>query len=173
MIELYGNVLPDQRWLMSEVCHVIAIDPGANAGWAEYEMYPCQHHPWWTLSNAGLCEPANGTRPVVARGICDLAIVELPNHEKGDTAKRTNDLFKTALRAGVLAESTNASYLLWVHPHTWKGSVPKELHNKRCLERLDEDEMSLLRKSLSVIPASKHNNVIDAIGIGLAVLGRW
>jgi hypothetical protein len=48
--------------------------------------------------------------------------------------------------------------------NVWKGSVPKEIMNRRVLERLTAEELSRL--------TTKNHNVLDAVGIGLWALGR-
>ena len=149
---------------------ILAIDPGASAGWALFGF--SLDNTWWML-NCGLEHPANCLHKEFCALRADVCIVELPNREKQDTIKRSNDLYKTALRAGVLAASTTCGHLVTVSPHEWKGSVPKHIHNKRCLERLRPNEDACLRRVLSRLPESESNNVIDAIGLGLWACGRW
>ena len=152
----------------------VTIDPGANGGWALwYKLSPAG----WVLYQCGLARPDKGERVPKLSGIPDLCVLEVPQHQHGDTPKRTNDLFKTTLRAGLLAESTQAGEL-WVRsPHDWKGGVDKAVHNGRVMKRLSKEELDLVGSCRTgaggLVPASLINNVIDAIGLGLVSLGRW
>ena len=154
----------------------VTIDPGANGGWALW--YKLSDQTGWVLYQCGLARPDKGERPagVKGRGL-GLCVLEVPQHQHGDTPKRTNDLFKTTLRAGLLAESTQAREL-WVRsPHDWKGGVDKAVHNGRVMKRLSKEELDLIGSCRTgaggLVPASLINNVIVAIGLGLVSLGRW
>ena len=54
---------------------------------------------------------------------------------------------------------------LGVSPAAWKGQVPKRIHGERILKALRREEI------LAVVSIENHNT-IDAIGLGLWVLGR-
>ena len=102
----------------------------------------------------------------------DRVLIEVPRHyqhnEKGDT----NDLIDLALRAGQVKEwclMKNAKVEL-VHPRTWKGSVPKKIHNERVLRALKDYERTLL--PLKPRARTYDHNMIDAVGLGLWKLGR-
>lgn len=82
---------------------------------------------------------------------------------KGDP----NDLIDVALVAG--AAGTLGRFHKFVHPDVWKGSVPKHIHTKRVLARLDRNELELVQ---AIRPKSLQHNAIDAVGIGLWTLGR-
>ena len=145
----------------------LAIDPGKSTGWALFRREE--------LSACGLVDPTKGERPPRHEGL-DVCVVEVPCHQHSDTPSLTNDLFKTAFRAGQLAESTGCRDIVAVSPHAWKGSVPKDLHNERVLKRLTEDERKILyaacRADGKKVSVSLLNNVIDAVGLGLWYLGR-
>jgi hypothetical protein len=163
--------------LPSNVGIVYAIDPGALGGWAY--GYNWGFERGWELYACGLARTPRGERPPRHNpyaGQC-CCIGELPQHQKKDTPKRTNDLFKTSLRLGLLAEATGAGYLWTRSPHSWKHSVNKDLHNARCRERLRPAELDLLNKALrgdgTRVTKDELNNVIDAIGIFIESVGRW
>lgn len=159
--------------LPERIQQLVSIDPGASGGWAMF----VKHESVWLLRSCGLARPDLGERPYRLTHIDSCCAVEVPQHQKKDTPKRTNDLFKTTLRAGLLAEATNADCLLIRHPHDWKGSVDKTVHNNRCLERLAKIEIDVLKYTKrgdgKPVPEKQLNNVIDAIGLGLTVLDRW
>jgi hypothetical protein len=58
---------------------------------------------------------------------------------------------------------------MWVEPGTWKGRLPKEIHQPRILATLTPEELALV---MAVKPPSLRHNTIDAVGIGLYHLGR-
>lgn len=155
---------------------LLAIDPGADAGWALFDR---RKPIGWTLTECGLLQPLKEDR---IRRAAYVVVVEVPQWQRGDTPTRTNDLLKTAFRAGILAEGSGCTCCWVVNPHTWKHSVPKRLHNERTLSRLtpaELDQLELARYGNPEripgvrVPDGKKHNVIDAIGLGLWAVGRW
>jgi hypothetical protein len=100
----------------------------------------------------------------------DTLVIEWPQiyvraRSKGDP----NDLLLVAgVAAGVVA-SVRAGCVFMPKPADWKGQVPKEIHNARAMKRLSPAEAALVAPAG---PASKLNNAIDAVGLGLWALGR-
>lgn len=142
---------------------LITFDPGNNTGWAIFEDD--------SLIDAGFL-PFGSVRREITVYTGDRVLIEAPRHyphrEKGDV----NDLLDLSVRAGELkawAESKTAKVeLVW--PRTWKGTVPKEIHNQRVLRALRPVEIRLLPKT----PRSKKydHNMVDAVGMGLWKLKR-
>lgn len=171
----------EQKQIPADVQALVSVDPGALGGWAYFLLgIGMGVSKFWYLHSCGLARTARGERPAryqLPSGFKLACIGELPQHQKNDTAARTNNLYVTSMRLGMLAESTGADYLVTRHPHEWKGNVDKELHNARCLKRLSDAERIILNKATRgdgtpVLP-SELNNVIDAIGLGLMELRRW
>ncbi len=54
---------------------------------------------------------------------------------------------------------------LGVTPSAWKGQTPKKIHGPRIIEALNDDEKQ-------AVLTLKNHNTIDAVGLGLWVLGR-
>ena len=50
-----------------------------------------------------------------------------------------------------------------VKPAEWKGQVPKKIMNERVLSKLSAQERAIVKDN---------HNAIDAVGLGLHVLGR-
>jgi len=98
-------------------------------------------------------------------------VIEVP--QVYASSPRAEDLIRLAMVAGAcLKEAGRYGHeieALLVKPHAWKGTVPKDIHNKRVLKRLDRQERSLVE---DVNPKSLRHNAIDAVGIGLWALGR-
>ncbi len=74
----------------------------------------------------------------------------------------------------VLAQVTGAcislctkysSNILCPKPKEWKGQVPKDIHNKRVLEKMGTSEDDLFKGN--PIPKPQRHHVIDAIGLAL------
>ena len=65
----------------------------------------------------------------------------------------------------VNAMKTTAKNSAGVFPSAWKGQVPKKIHGERILNELRDFERA-------AIIDDKNHNTIDAIGIGLWLLGR-
>jgi hypothetical protein len=99
------------------------------------------------------------------------AVVELPQVYNRRGAGDPNDLIAVAVTVGRIAQALGPlTPCEFVHPHDWKGSVPKKVMLGRIEKRLDENELLVLNRA-DVIPSLRHN-VLDAIGIGLWEVGR-
>ena len=141
---------------------VIAIDPGATTGWAVFGG--------GDLWEAGYTRMIHLTELPDVPLLPAILIVELPviypmGKGKGDP----NDLIKLAELAGMIRGwyLTRAPGIVTatVTPRTWKGTVPKKIHNERVLGRLTSKERDILPKR----PRAQDfdHNMVDALGIGL------
>jgi hypothetical protein len=92
------------------------------------------------------------------------AVVEEPEYRTGSRTP-VRDLVQLALRAGVLVGLYRAwgSKVELVRPSRWKGSVPKEIHQRRIRAALEVEEHENL---------AQNHNAVDAVGLGLWKLGR-
>lgn len=111
-----------------------------------------------------------GMREVLAAGPPpELVIVELPQVYQ---ARRTDpsDLIQLAVLVGrvmEVARETGAPVAL-VLPAEWKGQAPKQIVCARAEEALTEEE----RGRVDPCRGTLRHNVLDAVGMGLARLGR-
>lgn len=163
----------------------LAIDPGADTGWALFDSGPAR-----VLLACGLGDPRHCPRHAASalRGV----LIEHPFvYPRGQT-KNPNDIVKLAINAGEWGgrykQWTDVTYVL---PFQWKGAVPKGVHHQRILAKLSEDEREIVRNaraSWSVgsgvgerisrlhetrpVPKGKLHNVLDAVGLGLYQVGR-
>lgn len=103
--------------------------------------------------------------------VCSVLVTEFPQvydprHQKGDQG----DLIEVAGVAGAIvgAMFERAGTVVGYLPRTWKGQVPKDIHNKRILGKLSPAELEHLKG----IPLSLVHNVVDAVGIGLFFLTK-
>lgn len=75
-----------------------------------------------------------------------------------------NDLIEVALSAGACLGSCEK--VVCVYPRQWKGTVPKDLHNRRVESQAPANAKTFLES----VQASLRHNVWDAIGLGLWAL---
>lgn len=134
---------------------LLAIDPGERTGWAYF--YGDE------LARAGY-----GTKEEVLRfaEAIDLVVIERPMWYGRDNKVDVNDLIELAIFVGeVKHQYRRIARVELVMPVTWKGTVPKEIHNQRVLQTLRGFEPDKL-------PAKKDHNMLDAVGLGLWKLRR-
>lgn len=91
----------------------------------------------------------------------DVVVCEVPQVYPGFREQDPNDLIEVSLVAGVCLSCAVKSIV--VRPHAWKGGVPKDIHNKRVLAKLDAAGRALVA---AIKPASKRHNAIDGVGLG-------
>ncbi len=93
-------------------------------------------------------------------------IVEIPCWRGKNTKASPDSLITLGIRAGIVAgryEQLEQRVQL-VHPHKWKGNVPKNVHHPRIKAALCADELALIRGA--------SGDMLDAVGLGLWELGR-
>ncbi len=153
---------------------LLAIDPGANTGWALFDSARRLH-------SCGL-----GTPEVT--GNLDEILIECPVlRPRGE--KNPNDILKVARNAGEWAgRFWSQGLVLYLSPNQWKGSTSKKIDHQRTYSRLSPEEIKVLTigcsdlspRSAALVDAvrvglseaDKRANVLDAIGIGLFGVGR-
>lgn len=144
---------------------LLTIDSGANMGWALFEgkeMLEC-----------GLCRGKNYLEELGARfGHRSIKRIVVERPHAGRTRARARDILTLAVRAGeaggVLRYLTGVEPE-YIEPGKWKGQLPKKISNDRTLAKLTEAEKSILN---NIKPLSARHNTLDAIGIGLFIVGR-
>lgn len=145
------------RYLDGRVLCIDPSKPGNNTGLAWFTSQRLAGCQLWTWARAG-------------RETCDVLVIELPQVYPGARDEDPNDLIQVARSVGMWEQAVSALEVHLVHPRKWKGTVAKEIHNRRTLAKLEPAELALL-EALK-LPASKRHNVIDAIALGLWALGR-
>ncbi len=146
---------------------LLAIDPGADTGWALFDS--CRR-----LHACGLGDPD----PVPMGGL-DRVLIECPKlRPRGE--KNPNAILLVARNAGEwggkYAECTEK--VEYLTPNEWKGSTPKDISNARTWAKLDDKEKAIVDAAFKAHPGrdgmapSKRHNVLDALGIGLHGVGR-
>lgn len=139
----------------------MSIDPGEHAGIALFED--------------GLLVRAEYVVGSVDRGWRWLgpfgaeAVVEVPQSYPGEPVRPQN-LITLAVTAGYLVGAVRPSTIRRVHPREWKGQRPKSIDNEWTAGLLSVQERQIALESGA--PASRMDNVWDAIGLGLWVLKR-
>ena len=154
--------------------NVLAVDPGENCGIALFrdEKLALVHLIKSKDTEHLAKEFGEYISSLVYEGRI-ASIIEVPQIYKNSPVN-PNRIATLAFLAGALfAKLTSVSALTRVViPHEWKGTVPKEIHNKRILKKLDMEETAILGQCVSSIPPSLVNNVVDAIGLGLYLIQR-
>ncbi len=128
---------------------LLAIDPGVNvlgvALFVNGELWDC-----------GLFPVDSPLRHA------DTIVIELPQIYRATRSKAPpEDILQLAFTVGKLAERFGQSVVL-VRPREWKGTIPKEKHHPRILDKLSDAERARIPK----LSKSLLHNVIDAIGLG-------
>ena len=141
---------------------LLSIDPGADAGWARF-------------SDAGKLVACGLNEGAIHAGT-SRAVIERPMIYPGGRQKaRPADVITLAVRAGEWGGRVESFLSItpeYVEPSTWKGQVPKDVHQLRIWARLAPDEQELVATAGRGVSASKRHNIVDAVGIGLWALGR-
>jgi len=139
---------------------ILAIDPGiGKTGVCVYSTHILQVD----LTKGELPAIPDNLRPT-------HAVIECPRvypHSKVPP----NDLLELAVLVGVLCQQVYERYgfdCKVVYPRDWKGTVKKQIHNARVLKNLHSLDQETWAQESKRFPKSKHNDVIDAIG-----LAKW
>jgi hypothetical protein len=98
------------------------------------------------------------------RIIPHVLLIELPCVYPGARDENPNDLIQVARAVGQWEHAATCARVVHVYPRTWKSQVPKKIHNARTLAKLSPEERAL-------VDGARHD-VIDAVGLGLWLLGR-
>lgn len=94
-------------------------------------------------------------------------VIEIPQvYKTGKSDPR--DLIRLAYAAGRSTVLAPHAEVRLVHPRAWKGNTKKHITEQRVLAELTPVELS----SIQMPPRSLANNVFDAIGLGLKMVGR-
>ena len=146
---------------------VIGIDPGKHTGWAHFQD-------GLLVSAASITETEMLIAPPLTIIGPAIVIIEVPRVYPRGGKGDPNDLIDLAVLAGTIqgwyvSRAPGIATRL-VAPRTWKGTVPKPIHNERVLAALTPAERALLPKR----PRAKtfDHNMLDAVGLGLFQLKR-
>lgn len=146
----------------------MAVDPGVRGcGWAQFEdgiLVGAGYAPSYPGANM----PSEVSFPQLMRLVkkTGVVVIEKPQiyqaaRQKGSQEDIANLLICTGMVMGSLYHHT--SEFRFVKPSAWGGQIPKDIKNKRVVERLTKDELG----TIEVPSAGLVHNVYDAIGIGL------
>ena len=130
----------------------LAIDPGADTGWALY-------------SNDGVLMDCGLGVPPYDRA--DRAVLEVPQvYPKSPV--NPNNLITLALRAGrhIEAVESRGGTIRTFLPHEWKQSISKEAHHARLWHSLGAAEQKVVHDAGLKYPGSKRHNILDAVALG-------
>lgn len=163
----------------------LAIDPGKSMGWALFSgaaLVRCGAFDGDYDAGMRTFGESSGLPPGFS--YTDRIVCERPQYyppTRGAKRVDPNDLITLALRAGAVVGSVRRLYpcveVRWVLPATWKGSVPKPIHQRRIWEALTPAEQASARPAPAGPVAARRESpgwtdTLDAIGLGLYDLGR-
>lgn len=141
----------------------LAFDSGRATGWALSDGA--------RLVDCGLVKVQDDRHIAAPRLYACRVVIEYPiDRNQVDP----NDLIKLGSRCGRLQERylERGNRVDFVYPSTWKGSVSKEICERRTKAELTDRERAIVDSSLSLIAPGLQNNVWDAVGILLWSVGR-
>jgi len=147
---------------------LLSIDSGDETGWA---FFPTFGDPVGEPNRLYACGITKGDAPVFPRYPCASlsTIVEIPHKGKGKAKK--GDIITLAFRAGLAAGTYGAPWRA-IPANVWKGTAPKSVFARRILKALTPAELATLKRVLSTLAKTYHDDVIDAVGLGLWACGR-
>lgn len=143
---------------------LLAIDPGADSGWAIFFG--------GMLVSCGLGQEPN---PAPKTGF-PLVVIEHPVIYPGGKTRNPNDVLKCAVSAGEWAGRyrRDGGEIRYVLPRDWKGTIDGDTCNRRAIEKLEDHERQVFEDALRTQRfGKKKHNVLDAIGLGLFAIGRF
>lgn len=141
----------------------LAIDPGIDTGWAYFRSAE-------ELLACGLGDPCELKGQPVRLVIIEKPVIYENRLMKGGV-RSSNDIVTLALQAGEYRghfRRVVGAHVALVTPGSWKGQVPKDIHNARVMGSLSPANKAIVDGSLRYVAPSKRNNVIDAVALGLA-----
>lgn len=122
---------------------------------------------------------------------CQYSVVEGQKYYRGKSRVPANDLILLAQVSGaaavLLADVSTVEIPL---PQTWKGSIPKPIHQARICKKLGvpyerrkeycvpdlhryQFENPEIASKILAIPSSKWKHLLDAVGLAQYALKRW
>jgi hypothetical protein len=133
---------------------LLAIDPGAQTGFAVFERVGPGAP--WNLIQANVLPPGLNLPMVVAP---DIVVIEMPKVYPNGRA-RPNDLMTLACIVGRYQERYRNAKQHLVYPRNWKGSIDGDIMSARIKAALTPHEQGL------AATFKFDHNMLDAIGMG-------
>ena len=140
----------------------MAVDPGARSGVAYFDREPelqgveCTSHEKAVLQ---------------VQDFCGLLVCEMPRVYPLQSGKvDPNDLLQLAFKVGQLTQAARAWVL--VEPRDWKRGASKEITAQRAAAALAPRERARCANFVRDTAESYMHNGLDAMAIGLWILGR-
>lgn len=167
--------------------HMVSIDPGIHgSGLAVYEGQRLVHAAWvhtppGTIGAPAWLQMAEAVRAHVARAVplgSDLKIIgeRMVGYSKNDTKVFENLVDLTGVLGaslGMLGASYRVIEAHSVPPSMWKGQQSKKATWQAAQRCLDSRELEVVRVATEGIATGEHDDVYDAVTIGLWLLQRF
>ena len=145
---------------------LVCIDPGKSCGvavfWGKALLTVVGLDPEQTEGRNHLRES------LTILGPCQV-VWERPGLRKGPRSSTPDDLIRLSYRAGLVVGCIpRVERIRDVTPAEWKGSLKKELSHRRTRAKLGPKELEVL----GLAGPRGASDILDAVGLGLYVLGR-
>lgn len=161
--------------------HFVSVDPGAyHAAWALFEagtLYACGH----VRADKSLTDPLAISLDVASQlmsALEDLDRFELPHClviermvSRGENGMHAVDAI-LAVSMSVGAIGSCFHQVVSRTPGEWKNNAPKEVTDRHVRRELNNAEHAILTMTLKNTPKAHHDDVRDAVAIGLSHAGR-
>lgn len=154
--------------------HCYGFDPGARSiAFAGVDINCEVIHAGYEKWDGSLDEALHKAQDYILAqglGMMDYAVVEVPRIYQGRTSEKDqNDVVDVAVMAGAIIETCrfNHAAVYRVHPHAWKGNLPKKIHHTRIKERLSKHSLDVVNRAMLLIDSKLRHNVWDAVGLAL------
>lgn len=95
------------------------------------------------------------------RVVCEVPQAYDLQHQKGDQ----NDLIRLALVAGAVCSAASQSNQ--IKPRSWKGTMPKDKHQRERIVPALEKRYPRILEAVQSLPKMTRHNAIDACGLAL------
>lgn len=142
---------------------LLAIDPGASTGWAEFVYGEAGVY----KGMPGLVAAGANAADRVCRPKPDVLVIEKPRiypmrNMKGDP----NDIVTLAVTMGRLLERHHCSRVHQPHPQQWKGQITKDAHHAKIFSALRPAEQEIAALAGKGLSKKAVSDMMDAIGLG-------
>lgn len=140
----------------------VSVDPGARSGIAYFSAEP-------ELQGMACVTHIDAVKQV--QDFCGLLVCEMPRVYPLQAGKvDPNDLLQLAFKIGQLTQAARAWVL--VEPRDWKRGASKEVTAQRAAAALAPRERARCANFVRDTAESYMHNGLDAMAIGLWILGR-
>lgn len=167
--------------------HMVSIDPGIHgSGLGVFEGPRLVHAAWVSTPTGTIGAPAwlqmaEAVEAQVARVVPQGAPLRfigerMVGYSKNDTKVFENLVDLTGVLGASLGRLSGAYKITEAHsvpPSMWKGQQSKKATWQTAQRCLDSSELEVVQRATAGVPTGEHDDVYDAVTIGLWLLQRF